>query len=719
MKPQKWLLFFGIMSFGLILFLIGWDAYYLQQERLRTFEHGLNSEIQSFILEVEKKSDHALAVAEFLRMVQKDGFWGQRKATHNLCQRVLDAFPHLSSVFVLYEPNADEKDKEFIHMQDAPIYVGPDGQFASLWIRDIENQGRTKPATYWASGLYDELKHAQAALLQQNRPVALITEPKHDEFMNMGAYFLVPIMAEGVMRGVCGVQLHLDTFYKDFKKFGRYAGSHIFLLSQEKRIILSTLPKQFNSVHINDLYLDTTGQPLKDIYRSVEGKKTIDLRKESSFPKSNESRSLSLLLKRYFAKSTLKQKQSSIDTLNPNNPLLVVSAPVATTNWHIVSYVPEEIAKGKLMEGALKRSILALCLLALSFGLVAIAIGRANVQEREFLIHLEAIRAGDLDPNHFDAEQYTGDHAPIVEETRNLVTWLSEFVEALRDINLSIASKISQAALRFERCGMAHKSMLASLDKHEITLNERSEVSQDLMNSLNTFLKQGESVHTELETSGRDLSTLEQKLSQLADSSDLFSSRLNLINEKAQDIYKVVNLIGAITDKTNLLSFNASIEAEKATEHAAGFIAVSGKLRRLSEQTTRASQEIDERVKELHTSVFSGVVELDKFAQTVQETMVSISKTSRQIELIFSKLEQFIKNCMQLAKDIERQAHGFNDVAQQLRALGRESAHYVNLNEENFTCSKAIQAQAEELMQMLLSLRTLRNRAIHPAEETL
>jgi len=140
------------------------------------------------------------------------------------------------------------------------------------------------------------------------------------------------------------------------------------------------------------------------------------------------------------------------------------------------------------------------------------------------------------------------------------------------------------------------------------------------------------------ESGRKDLTHMEGAMRELVKATSSISSKLSVINDRANKISHVVTTINKISDQTNLLSLNAAIEAEKAGEFGRGFSVVAREISRLADQTAIATQDIERVVAEMQSSVATGVMEMEKFADEVRRGVETVAVQSGQLTTIIDQV---------------------------------------------------------------------------------
>lgn len=214
----------------------------------------------------------------------------------------------------------------------------------------------------------------------------------------------------------------------------------------------------------------------------------------------------------------------------------------------------------------------------------------------------------------------------------------------------NIISKISEAGLQVNSSSVqiysSAKTLEKSVENQIQQTKEVTETSQNIskkssqminrMNEVNDMISQtGDSA----EKGSSNLEIMENSIRQLISATSRISSKLELINDKTNKISSVVTTINKISDRTNLLSLNAAIEAEKAGEYGKGFSVVANEISRLAGQTSIATDDIEYMVKEMQSSVASGVMEMDKFSDEVRKAVVKISDINLKLSEVIDKVK--------------------------------------------------------------------------------
>jgi methyl-accepting chemotaxis protein len=190
----------------------------------------------------------------------------------------------------------------------------------------------------------------------------------------------------------------------------------------------------------------------------------------------------------------------------------------------------------------------------------------------------------------------------------------------------------------------------------------------------------------------------------LSSASDSISGKLGTIRSKAARINSVVTAITKVADQTNLLSLNASIEAEKAGEAGAGFAVVAREIRRLADQSAVATLDIEQIVEEMQEAVASGVAEMQGFADAVQGGIGAAEAIQGQFGEIIERVESIAPRYETVQQGMQNQSVGakqISDAMWQLTETARQTSDSVNdLNDVSRQLHEAVRILKEHIFKV-------------------
>lgn len=133
---------------------------------------------------------------------------------------------------------------------------------------------------------------------------------------------------------------------------------------------------------------------------------------------------------------------------------------------------------------------------------------------------------------------------------------------------------------------------------------------------------------------------------------------INRIQASSAKVSEIVRVIGDIANQTNLLAFNAAIEAARAGQHGVGFSVVAAEVRKLAERSADAAKEIS-------TLIESSVEQVEQGADVSKSAASSF-------EGIMTSVEATAVSVRQIAQATEQQRQMADEVSQLIETLAAE-----------------------------------------------
>jgi methyl-accepting chemotaxis protein len=167
-------------------------------------------------------------------------------------------------------------------------------------------------------------------------------------------------------------------------------------------------------------------------------------------------------------------------------------------------------------------------------------------------------------------------------------------------------------------------------------------------------------------------------------------------------IGEVVDLITEIASQTNLLALNATIEAARAGEAGRGFAVVAAEVKRLAEQTAKATEEIASQVNGIQGATNGAVDALGAISSTIGE----INQISMAIS---ASIEEQTAAVREISRNTAEVAEGTRDVSTAIGAVRQGAAETGAAAEQSLGAAKELGMQAnrlrEEVRQFIEKIR--------------
>lgn len=228
---------------------------------------------------------------------------------------------------------------------------------------------------------------------------------------------------------------------------------------------------------------------------------------------------------------------------------------------------------------------------------------------------------------------------------------LKEIASAIGEISSGASNQLQEigevtqqilSIRRLSEIAKSHASKIASLSATSRSLSQSGEVAMNGIRSL----------HVDMQQSSQE-------------SVDYMTDLVN----RSGEIEQIVSTIGRISAKTNLLAFNAAIQAAKAGENGYGFSVVAEEIRQLAEQAQASAGIIQQLVGEIQEGIEEASIRVQAVGNKIEQGAEQTNKANDAISRIALSINESHQYAEKIAASIIRQVGELNMIVSRSEAV--------------------------------------------------
>lgn len=329
-------------------------------------------------------------------------------------------------------------------------------------------------------------------------------------------------------------------------------------------------------------------------------------------------------------------------------------------------------------------------------GILSQTFSRMSKSLREFAQAATTVSSGDLTVKiipQSNNDMLGNALAKMVDNLRQFTIDNNEVVKLLNTSTNEIFTSVSQLVASGSETATAVSETTSTIEEVRQTSQVSSQKAKSVSDDAQLAAQISQSGKQSTKETNEGMIRIRDQMLSIAES-------MMLLSEQTQGISSIVETVDDLAQQSNLLSVNASIEAEKAGEQGKGFRIVAQEIKNLADQSKQATHRVREILSDVQKATSTAVLATEQGNKVAEGGVKKSEETGEAIMKLSNSVMEAAQAAIQIAASSQQQLVGLQQAATAMENIKQAST-------QNLDSTKQLESAAYNLKEVSVKLQEL------------